>query len=110
MGAFSIYTGFIYNDIFSKAMNIFGSSWYPMFTPEQLHSGETLLLQPFPPNNTANVTGMFAGFPYPFGIDPAWQVSTNLITFTNSLKMKMSIILGVTHMTFGVLLGVYNYR
>ncbi|KAL5109529.1 hypothetical protein TcWFU_009950 [Taenia crassiceps] len=88
MGAFSIYTGMIYNDIFSKAANIFGSSWFPLFDNHTLERG----------------------FPYAFGLDPVWQVSHNMIMFTNSLKMKMSIILGVLHMLFGILLGAFNYR
>lgn len=34
------------------------------------------------------------GGPYPFGVDPIWHGSKSELPYLNSLKMKMSIVLG----------------
>ncbi|XP_016341302.1 V-type proton ATPase 116 kDa subunit a-like isoform X4 [Sinocyclocheilus anshuiensis] len=108
MGLFSIYTGLIYNDCFSKSLNIFGSAWSvkAMFTKQEwtnetLQTNALLTLDP-------NVSGVFSG-PYPLGIDPIWNMAVNRLTFLNSYKMKMSVIIGVIHMSFGVVLSVFNH-
>ncbi|KAA0703735.1 V-type proton ATPase 116 kDa subunit a isoform 2 [Triplophysa tibetana] len=108
MGLFSIYTGLIYNDCFSKSLNIFGSSWSvnAMFTEQQwsnetLQTNALLTLDP-------NISAVFSG-PYPLGIDPIWNMAVNRLAFLNSYKMKMSVIIGVIHMSFGVVLSVINY-
>nr|XP_006640305.1 PREDICTED: V-type proton ATPase 116 kDa subunit a isoform 2 isoform X3 [Lepisosteus oculatus] len=108
MGLFSLYTGLIYNDCFSKSLNIFGSGWSvrAMFEGKHwndtdVHSNAFLTLDP-------NVTGVFSG-PYPFGIDPIWNLANNRLSFLNSYKMKMSVILGIIHMSFGVILSVFNH-
>lgn len=41
-------------------------------------------------------------------MDPKWYVSNNELNFFNSLKMKTSVILGVTHMLFGIVLRGVN--
>uniref|UniRef100_A0A8C3LMS7 V-type proton ATPase subunit a n=1 Tax=Chrysolophus pictus TaxID=9089 RepID=A0A8C3LMS7_CHRPC len=109
MGIFSMYTGFIYNDCFSKSFNIFGSSWHiiPMFknntwNKEVLLDNTVLQLDPAVP-------GVYSGNPYPFGIDPIWNIASNKLTFLNSYKMKMSVVIGIVHMIFGVILSLFNH-
>jgi V-type H+-transporting ATPase subunit a len=107
MAIFSIYTGFIYNDVFSRSLNIFGSSWRVGVGNDYDFSRETVFNMnpdPNPGNNT-----MFNGQPYPIGLDPIWQMTINKITFTNSLKMKFSIIIGIMQMFFGLMLAFLNH-
>ncbi|XP_057582027.1 V-type proton ATPase 116 kDa subunit a 3 isoform X2 [Hippopotamus amphibius kiboko] len=108
MGLFSVYTGFIYNECFSRATAIFPSGWSVAAMANQSGWSDAFLAQHPLLALDPNVTGVFLG-PYPFGIDPVWSLAVNHLSFLNSFKMKMSVILGVTHMTFGVVLGVFNH-
>ncbi|XP_028036199.1 V-type proton ATPase 116 kDa subunit a-like [Bombyx mandarina] len=101
MGIFSVYTGLIYNDMFSKSLNLFGSSWMNVYDNETLANHKALELDP---------AVAYTQTPYPFGLDPAWQFATNNIIFLNSFKMKLSIIFGVLHMAFGVTMSVVNFN
>uniref|UniRef100_A0A665V7N7 V-type proton ATPase subunit a n=1 Tax=Echeneis naucrates TaxID=173247 RepID=A0A665V7N7_ECHNA len=108
MGLFSIYTGLIYNDCFSKSLNIFGSGWSVKAMFEEKVWNNDVLLGNHALTLDPNVTGVFKG-PYPLGIDPIWNLAINRLSFMNSYKMKMSVILGIVHMTFGVILSTYNH-
>lgn len=66
MGCFSMYTGLVYNDIFSKSMNIFGSSWTIPYDNETMQENSALTLDP---------KDSYIDVPYFIGIDPIWQVS-----------------------------------
>ncbi|QSL65799.1 hypothetical protein MERGE_000077 [Pneumocystis wakefieldiae] len=92
MSIFSMYTGLIYNDIFSKPMSLFKSGWQW----SESSGNSTVIL--------AKKVGV-----YPFGIDSAWHGSENALLFLNSYKMKMSVILGVIHMTFSLMLSLTNH-
>lgn len=97
MALFSVFTGLIYNDIFSKSMTLFESAW-EWDKPDGWKEGQAL---------TARLKGDHR---YPFGMDWMWHGSENELLFSNSYKMKMSIILGWAHMTYSLCLSLFNAK
>nr|DAD27915.1 TPA_asm: hypothetical protein HUJ06_029383 [Nelumbo nucifera] len=96
MALFSIYCGLIYNEFFSVPYHIFGGSAYKCrdATCRDAHTAGLIKYRD----------------PYPFGVDPSWRGSRSELPFLNSLKMKMSILLGVAQMNLGIILSYFNAR
>lgn len=80
MGLFTTYCGFIYNDFLSLPLKILGSCY-----------------------KFSNGDKKYPGCFYSFGVDPVWYFSVQEILVLNSIKMKIAVIIGVTHMTLGLL-------
>lgn len=94
MSIFSIYTGLIYNEFFSVPFELFAPSAY-------VCRDATC--------SEAATIGLIKGRDtYPFGVDPAWHGSRTELPFLNSLKMKMSILIGVAQMNLGIILSYFN--
>ncbi|KAJ4295151.1 H(+)-transporting V0 sector ATPase subunit a [Kalmusia sp. IMI 367209] len=94
MGIFSIYTGLLYCDAFSKELPWFKSMW------EWDSDGDKL----------GPTSKRVEGYTYPFGLDWRWHDTDNDLLFSNSYKMKLSILLGWCHMTFSLIWSLVNAR
>ena len=89
---FAVFCGFMYNEFFAIPLNLFGTC----YTSEK--NGELIL---------EKIKGEKCV--YPIGLDPSWIGTNNELTFSNSLKMKLSIIVGVLHMMLGIFIrGINN--
>ena len=84
MGVFSMYTGLIYNDVFSKAWTFIPSQFE---WPENYTVGEMVEAK------------RIEGYTYPFGFDWGWHDSETELLFSNSYKMKLSILMGWAHVS-----------
>ena len=95
MGIFSMYTGLIYCDAFSKELALFPSMWE---VTSDFKEGQKVTFS------------RREGYTYPFGMDWRWHDTENDLLFSNSYKMKLSIIMGWAHMTYSLCLSYVNAR
>jgi len=98
MAMFSIYVGIIYNEAFSMPLTFFGDTTWQCSNSTSDHRGCG-----YAEIDTHDDV-------YVFGLDPIWHGTKTELTFTNSIKMKMSIILGVMHMDLGILMSLFNHQ
>jgi len=95
MALFSLYTGLLYNDCFSISLPLFKTAYYAEDDHGKCRPGVECM-------KSSNYT-------YPFGLDPIWRQSQDELYVSNSFKMKMSIVFGVTQMLLGTFISLGNY-
>jgi len=96
MGLFAVYNGLVYNDAMSIMINGFNKSQWGYGFVANHDDSESVVL--FSKNGV-----------YAFGMDPVWHGLDNQLAATNSLKMKLAVILGVVQMTYGLFLKLSNH-
>ena len=93
---FAIFCGLMYNEFFSIPLDLFGTCYNNSKNGKLVQDKEII---------KENVKKCV----YPIGLDPVWIGNQNELQYTNSLKMKLSIIVGVIHMLLGIgIKGVNN--
>jgi len=104
MGFFSIYAGLMYSEFFAIGLNLFGSRFS---CPGKEGSHTAVCIAQYDTSNGGGLSATTGG-PYPFGLDPAWSISSNALLFINSMKMKISVLFGVSQMILGIYLKFAN--
>jgi vacuolar-type H+-ATPase subunit I/STV1 len=124
MGVFAIYSGFIYNELFSVPLELFQSTLWcsgemagdsecasiPGTDPQQMQKWpRTNILHAYDFKGDGGSSGEEVVWDnYPFGADPGWSHTANKLNTANSFKMKFAIVIGVSQMVMGVCCKLMN--
>ena len=103
MGIFATFAGLIYNDFMAIPLWIFDSCYEMTEIHNESHhvpGHEGVGIRVTPVKDCV----------YPIGVDPVWHLGSNELAFMNSMKMKLSVILGVLQMGLGVCMKALNAR
>ena len=104
LGFMSAYAGLLYNEFFALPMDLFGSCynvnhkeiWVPTQDEDGNIEGDYTYLR-----NSHQCN-------YAVGFDPVWALTKTRLTFSNNVKMKLAVIMGVIHMSIGIVIKGSN--
>ncbi|MES1913065.1 MAG: hypothetical protein MHM6MM_005295, partial [Cercozoa sp. M6MM] len=100
MGLAAVFMGLVYNDALSLPMAMFDSA----YTFTKVGDGADAHFEVERKIGSDGTPQVYA-----FGLDHAWYHTETHMVFFNSLKMKMSIVMGTAQMLFGLFLSLSNY-
>ena len=121
MGVFAIYSGFIYNELFSVPQEFFAKTvWCDGDGDRQCRAvpgGANATTQKWLRSNIGEAYDFATQTTldkevtwevYPFGTDPGWAHTANKLNSVNSFKMKFAIVCGVAQMVAGICCKLMN--
>lgn len=104
MGFFAFYCGIVYNEFFSIPLKLYNSCYEKHYEHNIDDLPPSSKLPSFEYVRTSPQCVPIVGF------DSVWFFSAEEVSFVNSFKMKLSIIVGVIHMVLGIFMkGVNSY-
>lgn len=104
MGFFATFCGIIYNDFVAIPVWLFDSCYDVVDLPEdEAHHSDSSSHHLTPQEAIYKPDCVYAA-----GVDPVWYMGKNELQFLNSLKMKLSVILGVMQMCLGISMKAFN--
>ena len=97
MGFFATFCGICYNDF--MAIPIEWGSCYEIIPPPPPTKEDP---------NPKSIAELIPDCVHNIGVDPVWYTSENMLNFINPMKMKISVIFGVTQMCLGITMKAFN--
>jgi V-type H+-transporting ATPase subunit a len=101
MGVCATYCGLLYNEFFAMPTQIFDSCYN--MKPEEWKSATGVNVGSYYPREGAPRECV-----YSMGLDYVWGLSNQKLNIQNNIKMKISVIYGVIHMSAGVIIKGTN--
>lgn len=100
LGFLSCYNGLIYNEFFAISNDFFGTCYRDNIDPALVAADPTYKRLTYKDSDDCV---------YAFGMDPAWSLDpTQKLTFMNTAKEKISVIIAFFHLNFGIFCKLLN--